>query len=60
LKGLVFEGVVKVFHTTIELTYDFLRRKRGWPKTYKGLVVVSWSSTSTEHKGSSFDGLCLR
>jgi len=22
--------------------------------------VVSWISTSTEHKGSSFDGLCLR
>ena len=22
--------------------------------------MVGWSSTSTEHKGSSFDGLCLR
>jgi len=22
--------------------------------------VVGWNSTSTEHKGSSFDGLCLR
>jgi hypothetical protein len=26
----------------------------------KGLFVVGWSLTSTEHKGSSFDGLCLR
>ncbi len=22
--------------------------------------MVGWTSTSTEHKGSSFDGLCLR